>query len=199
MSQAASEISVPLLPLPITTRRLLIREYTAEDAAAVFGYVKDPIYWQYQRSEAPSEEQIKTLIEWVVREQAASPRLLYFMAAARRDSGEIIGEAVLKITNPVDRQGDLGFGVVPKFWKQGYGTEIGHAILDAAFEHFKLHRIAGLCSPDNKGSIRVMQKLGMAREGLLRDVHHGRGRWWSSVVYSLLEAEHAKIRNVRKG
>lgn len=199
MSQLGPEISVPLLPLPITTRRLLIREYVAEDAAAVFGYVKDPIYWQYQRSEAPSEEQIKTLIEWVVREQTASPRLLYFMAAARRDSGEIIGEAVLKITNPVDRQGDLGFGVVPKFWKQGYGTEIGNAILDAAFEHFKLHRIAGLCSPNNKGSIRIMQKLGMAREGLLRDVHHGRGKWWSSVVYSLLEAEYAKIRNVRKG
>jgi len=199
MSQTESEISVPLLPLPITTRRLLIREYTAEDAGAVFGYVKDPIYWQYQRSEAPSEEQIKTLIEWVVREQAASPRLLYFMAVARRDTGEIIGEAVLKITNLMDRQGDLGFGVAPKFWKQGYGTEIGQAILDAAFAHFRLHRVAGLCSPDNKGSIRVMQKLGMAREGLLRDVHFGRGKWWSSLVYGILEGEYAKIRSVKKG
>ncbi len=68
MSQAASESSIPRLSLPITTRRLLIREYTAEDIAAVFSYVKDPVYWQYQRSEAPAEEQIKTLIEWAVRE-----------------------------------------------------------------------------------------------------------------------------------
>lgn len=199
MSQAGSEITIPLLPLPITTRRFLIREYAAEDATSVYGYVKDPVYWQYQRSDAPSEEQIKTLIEWVVREQAASPRLLYFLAVARRDSGEIVGEAVLKITNPTDRQGDLGFGVVPKFWKQGYGTEIGQAILEAAFTHFKLHRVAGLCSPDNKASIRVMQKLGMAREGLLRDVHYGRGKWWSSLVYGILEAEYAKIRSVKKG
>lgn len=198
MSQAGSEISIPLLPLPITTRRFLIREYTTEDAASVYGYVKDPIYWQFQRSDAPSEEQIKSLIEWVVREQSASPRLLYFLAVTRRDSGEIIGEAVLKITNLANRQGDLGFGVVPKFWKQGYGTEIGHAILDAAFTHFKLHRVAGLCSPDNKSSIRVMQKLGMAREGLLRDVHYGRGKWWSSLVYSILEAEYSKIRSVKK-
>ncbi len=198
MSQAASETLIPHLSLPITTRRLLIREYTTEDIAAVYSYVKDPVYWQYQRSEAPTEEQIKTLIEWVVREQSASPRLLYFLAAARRDTGEVVGEAVLKILNPMDRQGELGFGVVPKFWKQGYGTEIGHAILDAAFGQFKLHRVSGQCSPDNKSSIRVMQKLGMGREGLLRDVHFGRGKWWSSVVYSLLEAEHAKFRSIKK-
>jgi ribosomal-protein-alanine N-acetyltransferase len=62
-----------------------------------------------------------------------------------------------------------------------------------------VHRIAGQCSPDNKSSIHVMQKLGMAREGLLRDLHHGRGEWWSSLVYRILEAEHAKIRSVKKG
>ncbi len=198
MSQSGSDRPTLHLALPITTRRLLIREYMVEDASAVYGYVKDPIYWQYQRSEAPSEDQINTLIEWVVREQSASPRLLYFLAAARRDTGEIVGEAVLKVTNPDDKQGELGFGVVPKFWKHGYGTEIGHAILDAAFASFRLHRVVGLCSPDNKASIRVMQKLGMAREGLLRDVHFGRGKWWSSVVYGILEDEYAKIRSVRK-
>ncbi len=176
----------------------MIRDYTTDDIAAVFDYVKDPVYWQYQRSEAPTAEQIKTLIEWVVREQSAAPRLLYFLAAARRDTGEVVGEAVLKIVNPADRQGELGFGVVPRYWKHGYGTEIGHAVLDAAFGQFKLHRVSGQSSPDNKSSIRVMQKLGMAREGLLRDVHYGRGKWWSSVVYGLLEAEHAKFRSVKK-
>jgi len=198
MSQAAPDSQIPRLSLPITTRRLLIRDYTTDDIAAVFDYVKDPVYWQYQRSEAPTAEQIKTLIEWVVREQSAAPRLLYFLAAARRDTGEVVGEAVLKIVNPADRQGELGFGVVPRYWKHGYGTEIGHAVLDAAFGQFKLHRVSGQCSPDNKSSIRVMQKLGMAREGLLRDVHYGRGKWWSSVVYGLLEAEHAKFRSVKK-
>ena len=198
MSQPGSEKLIPQLALPITTRRLLIREYAIEDANSVYGYVKDPVYWQHQRSEAPSEDQVKSLIEWVVREQGASPRLLYFLAAARRDSGEVVGEAVLKITSPDNKQGELGFGVVPKFWKQGYGTEIGHAILEAAFGSLKLHRVSGLCSPDNKASIRVMQKLGMAREGLLRDIHFGRGKWWSSVMYGILEDEYAKIRSVRK-
>lgn len=198
MPHAFSETLLIQPSLPITTRRLLIREYKIEDFVAVFDYVKNPSYWQYQRSDIPTEEQIKTLIEWVVREQGTSPRLSYFLAATRRDTGEVVGEAVLKILSPADRQGEMGFGIVPKFWKQGYGTEIGHAIIDMAFGHFKLHRVSGQCSPDNKGSIRVMQKLGMGREGLLRDIYFGRGKWWSSLVYSLLEAEHAKFRSMKR-
>ncbi len=158
MSQTAPEIKIPVLPLPINTRRLTIREYTAGDASSVYAYVKEPAYWEFQRSEPPSEEQINSLMQWVVREQSAAPRLLYFLAATRRDSGEVIGEGVLKITNPLERQGELGFGVMQKFWRQGYGTEIGQAMLEAAFGHFKLHRVMGQCTPDNKHSIRVLQK-----------------------------------------
>jgi len=185
------------LPLPLQTRRLVLRDYTSADSKAVYAYVKDAAFWQFQRAEAPSAEQIDTLLQWAVSEQAASPRTMYFLAAARKDTGEIIGEAVLKIVNPAERQGELGFGVAPKYWKQGYATEIAAAMTDAAFQHFKLHRLAGQCSPDNKGSIRVMQKLGMAREGLLRDIHHARGKWWSTVIYSLLAQEYAKIKTLK--
>lgn len=186
------------LALPIATRRLIIRDYTVADAAAVFANVKDPAYWQFQRAEAPSTAQIETLLQWAVNEQAITPRLNYFLAAARKDTGEIVGEGVLKVINPAERQGEIGFGVAPKFWTQGFGTEIAGAVLDAGFQHFRLHRIAAQCSPDNKGSIRIMQKLGMAREGLLRDIHFARGKWWSTVIYGILDGEYAKIKSMKK-
>lgn len=194
----APALSFPSLSLPIKTRRLQVRDYVVGDAPTVFGYVNDAAYWQYQRSEPPTSQQIDTLIKWVVSEQATKPRLAYFLAAARNDTGEIVGEAVLKVTNPAERQAELGFGVAPRFWKQGYATEIAGAILDVAFNKLKIHRVSGQCSPENKGSIRVMQKLGMAREGLLRDVHYARGKWWSTVIYAVLDHEYAKIRTVRK-
>ena len=187
------------LALPLTTRRLIIRDYAVADAATVFAYVQAPDYWQFQRAEPPTAAQVETLLQWVVKEQAIAPRLMYFLAAARKDTGEIIGEAVLKIINPGELQGEIGFGVAPKFWKQGYASEIAGAVVEVAFQHFKLHRVAGQCSPDNKGSIRVMQKLGMAREGLLRDIHFGRGKWWSTLIYGMLDQEYAKIRSVKKG
>lgn len=187
------------LPLPLATRRLIIRDYTAADAGAVLAYTQDTAYWQYQRAEAPTAAQIDALMQWVVKEQATSPRLMYFLAAVRKDTGEVVGEGVLKVINPGERQGEIGFGVAPKYWKQGFASEIAAAILDAAFQHFKLHRVAGQCSPDNKGSIRIMQKLGMAREGLLRDIHFARGRWWSTLIYGMLDQEYAKIRSVKRG
>ncbi len=195
---ASAPPALALLPLPIATRRLHIREYIVNDAPAVFTYVQDPAYWQYQRSEPPTAPQIDALIQWVVNEQAASPRLAYFLAATRKDTGEVVGEAVLKILNAGERQGEIGFGVAPRFWKQGFGGEIAAAMLEAAFQHFKLHRVSAQCSPDNKPSIRVLQKIGMAREGLLRDLHHTRGKWWSTLVYGILDHEYAKIRGVKK-
>jgi ribosomal-protein-alanine N-acetyltransferase len=186
------------LALPLTTRRLVIRDYALTDAPAVLAYTQDNAYWQFQRADAPTSQQIEALMQYVVNEQAIAPRLMYFLAAARKDTGEIIGEGVLKIINPAERQGEIGFGVAPKYWRQGYGAEIASAVLDAAFQHFKLHRVAGQCSPDNTGSIRVMQKLGLAREGLLRDIHFARGKWWSTVIYGILEQEYAKFKSLRK-
>jgi RimJ/RimL family protein N-acetyltransferase len=190
--------AVVSLSLPLATRRLSLRDYTMADVPSVYAYVQDPAYWQYQRAEAPKPEQLESLIQLVVQSQETPQRLAYFLAAVRKDTGEIVGEAVLKLTNPTERQGEIGFGVAPKFWKQGFGSEIAAAVLETAFSHFKLHRVAALCSPDNKGSIRIMQKLGMAREGLLRDVHFGRGKWWSTVIYSLLDHEYAKIKSVKR-
>ncbi len=133
----------------------------------------------------------------VVREQGSPTRLVYFLAAVRKDTGALIGEGVLKILNATDRQGEIGFGVAPRFSKQGFGFEIANAILDTAFGHFKLHRVLAQCSTENKGSLRILQKLGMAREGILRDVHFTRGKWWSTAVYSALEHEYTKIKSLK--
>lgn len=192
-------VNLSPLALPLTTRRLVIRDYTTADAPAVLAYTQDPAYWQFQSAEAPTGAQIDTLLQWVVNEQAVQPRTMYFLAATRKDTGEIIGEGVLKVINPAERQGEIGFGVAPKSWRQGFGAEIATALVEAAFKHFRLHRVAAQCSPDNKGSIRIMQKLGMAREGLLRDIHFARGRWWSALIYAVLDQEYAKLKSLGKG
>ncbi|MSO96922.1 MAG: N-acetyltransferase [Rhodospirillaceae bacterium] len=189
---------LPVLTLPITTRRLIIREYATADTLAVTENVCENLYWEHHATEPPSAAQISALILWAVQEQSIKPRINYYLAATRKDSGAVIGEAVLRITDPINRQGEIGFGVARKFWKQGFATEMGQVLLGAAFGQMKLHRVLAQCAPENKSSIRVMQKLGLAREGLLRDVAQARGKWWSTVVYSILEHEYAKISKVTK-
>jgi len=191
--------ALPALVLPITTRRLIIRDYTTADTPSVQDNVRDPSYWEHHATEPPSASQISALILWAVQEQSLKPRLNYYFAVTRKESGVIVGEAVLRITDAVHRQAEIGFGVARKVWKQGYATEIGAAMLNVAFGHFKLHRVLAQCAPENKASIRVMQKLGMAREGMLRDVINARGKWWSTVVYSIIDHEYAKIAKLTQG
>ncbi len=186
-------VTSPSLALPLKTRRLLIREYVDEDWPAVYAYVKDPSFWKFQAGEPPSEERVKALIQWAVREQNITPRINYYLAVTDNKSNELIGEGVLKVIPPGHGQGEIGFGVAPQHWKKGYGTEIARALIDAGFKTFNLHRIAGQCAPENKASIRVMQKLGMAREGLLREHYRSGDRYWSSVIYALLVREFEKI------
>ena len=197
MPSPATDISP--IQLPITTRRLIIRDYTEQDGAAVAAYVAVESYWEHQAVDIPAAEQIKALVTWAAAETNIKPRINYFLAATKKDTGEIIGEAVLRAINPAMGQVEIGFGIAGRYWRQGYATEIGHALLDMAFSKLKANRVAAQSAPENKGSIRVMQKLGMAREGLMRDVGHARGRWWSTAVYSILDTEYAKIRAIQRG
>ena len=185
---------LPSLQLPLKTRRLTIREYTDDDWSIVYAYVKDEAFWKYQAGETPTEEKVKALIQWAVREQKIAPRINYCLAVTETKSGNVIGEAVIKVAPPGHGQGEIGFGIVPSLWRKGYATEVARALIDVGFTTLKLNRIAAQCAPENKASIRVMQKLGMAREGLLREHYRAGGKYWSSVIYALLAREHEKIK-----
>lgn len=71
-------VNLSPLALPLTTRRLVIRDYAATDAPAVFAYTQDAAYWQFQSAEAPSATQIDTLLQWVVTQQSIQPRSMFF-------------------------------------------------------------------------------------------------------------------------
>ena len=113
----------------------------------------------------------------------------------RRDDETLIGEAILKLGPALrHRQAEIGWAVAEGAKGNGYGTEIGGALLDMAFRRLRLHRAFALCSVDNVASRRIMEKLGMREEGRLREHFRARGRWWSSYVYAVLGDEYRSIR-----
>lgn len=183
------------MALPIETRRLTIREYTDNDWPDVYAYVREDVFWRFQAGEAPTEDKVKALIQWAVREQKIAPRVNYFLAVTETNSGDLIGEAVMKCLPPGHGQGEIGFGIARAHWQKGYATEVARALIEAGFGTLKLNRISAQCAPENKASIRVMQKLGMAREGLLREHYQAGGKYWSSVIYAVLAREYEKMQS----
>jgi [ribosomal protein S5]-alanine N-acetyltransferase len=74
--------------------------------------------------------------------------------------------------------------VRPDHWGQGYASEAAAAILHFAFASLGLHRVQATCRPENVASARVLEKIGMVEEGLLRDHIRIRGRWHDSLLYA---------------
>ncbi|HMB91583.1 MAG TPA: GNAT family N-acetyltransferase [Rhodothermales bacterium] len=63
---------------------------------------------------------------------------------------------------------DLGFAFLPTYWSQGYATEAGQAVLNAAKANHGLHRVVAITNVDNHASMSVLGRLGFAFEGMMQ-------------------------------
>ena len=108
--------------------------------------------------------------------------------AVDRD-GVVVGDASLALTSAEHRQGELGYIVHPDHQGHGYATEAAAAVLDLAFDVFGLHRVVGRTEPRNVASARVLERLGMRREGLLVENELVKGEWQSEAIYALRQSQ----------
>jgi RimJ/RimL family protein N-acetyltransferase len=65
-------------------------------------------------------------------------------------------------------------------------------MLAYGFDELKLHRIEADVALENDTCIRLLERIGMVREGVLRDCIRAQGRWWTEAKYAMLEDEHAR-------
>ena len=110
-------------------------------------------------------------------------------AAVLRETGELVGDLSLLWASEVHKQGELGFMVHPRHQGRGYATEAARPLLRFAFEELGLHRVVGTLEARNSASARVLEKLGMRREGHLVENEWVKGEWQSELVYAILDRE----------
>lgn len=116
-----------------------------------------------------------------------SPKELALLLAA---SGEFVGHMVF---HPwvVSRTWEIGWVLGTRHQRQGYAAEAARCLLAYAFEALGCHRVIATCQPENVASWRVMEKLGMRREGHFRAcIHRPSGEWWDEYFYALLAKEY---------
>ena len=107
--------------------------------------------------------------------------------AVDRD-GVVVGDASLALTSAEHRQGELGYIVHPDHQGRGYANKAAAAVLDLAFDVFGLHRVVGRTEP-GVASARVLERLGMRREGLLVENELVKGEWQSEAIYALRQSQ----------
>jgi RimJ/RimL family protein N-acetyltransferase len=151
-------------PETITSARLLLRRPAPSDAAAIYEYGRDPEVARY--------------MDWPTHTALADAAAYVGEAARRWESGE---EYAWVITVPPDDRAiggvgcrvrghavDVGYVLARAHWRNGYAPEAARAVLEWASMLDDVHRIWATCDVDNAASARVLEKIGMTREGLLR-------------------------------
>jgi len=107
-----------------------------------------------------------------------------------KETGRLIGACDLNMQGNTP---EVGWIVHKDFWGKGYGTEMGRALLKLGFEEHNLHRIVALCDVENVASSRVMEKIGMTREGMFREYRRtrpGSGKLYrDELSYGILKDE----------
>jgi [ribosomal protein S5]-alanine N-acetyltransferase len=63
---------------------------------------------------------------------------------------------------------DIGFALLPRFWSKGYAFESASAVRTYGINALRLRRIVAITNPDNDGSIRVLEKIGLSYERNVR-------------------------------
>lgn len=87
------------------------------------------------------------------------------------------------------------FGIVigdKDFWKHGCGTEAAKLMIEYGFDHLNLHRISSSVFAANEASIKMHEKVGFVREGVLRQARFHRGKFMDEIIFGLLREEWAK-------
>lgn len=150
----------------LETPRLTLREFDEEDVEAYYRIGSNAAVVRYTGT-GPLES-----LDQALQVLRANPLADYRRdgfgrwACVLKTSGEIIGFAGLKRLADLNEV-DVAFWLLPEHWGAGLATEAGHATLAYGFEHLGLRQIIGLVDPQNLGSIRVLEKLGMSYSGVI--------------------------------
>ncbi len=176
---------------PVTrgTNRLRLRELDESDWRAVHEYAADPEVIRYVQFGPNTVEETRSFIARAMSHRSEEPRTSYTLAIVLKDEGRLIGTCGLNVSSPENREGWIGYCLNRRFWGKGYAPEAARALLGWGFVDLGLHRITATCDPENTRSVRVLEKIGMLREGRLRQHKLVKGRWRDSYVYAMLEQE----------
>jgi RimJ/RimL family protein N-acetyltransferase len=173
----------------IMTKRLKLRDFTQNDWKSVHEYGSDPEVTRYVGWGPNSEEDTTNFLKRVLQSQLGTPRENYELAVVLKDENTLIGGGRISVSDPQHHEGFIGYVLNRRYWGRGYATELARGLVAFGFNEMGLHRIYATCDIDNTASAHVMEKIGMQREGRLREYRLQGRNWRDQFIYAILDRE----------
>jgi len=147
------------------TDRLLLREWTVDDAEAAYQMYGDPEVTRFL-GDGKVVPDVAAQWAWLSEriEHYRSPAMKGFgvWAVVERDSQEVIGTVLLKpLVSATNDEIEIGWHLNRRVWGKGYASEAARRVLEYGFGELHLERIFAVVKPGNDRSVAVARRIGM--------------------------------------
>ncbi len=174
----------------IETERLILRSVVESDLADIHSLHCLEEVDRFNTLGIPENiDGTKRLVdEWIFESQKEIISEFTF-AIEIKSKTHFIGLIGISLGKPKYRNAEVWFKFDPEFWNNGFATEALNHILNFGFTNLHLHRIEAGCAVENFGSIKVLEKCGMIREGHTRQILPLKSGWSDNYGYAKLSTD----------
>lgn len=185
-------LSFNFSPFPnLETSRLLLRRVTADDAPQIFALRSNPETMKF--IPRPLVTNIDEALEHfkMIDDKINSNEGINW-AITLKGNPQLIGIIGHYRLQPENHRTEIGYMILPEYNGQGITTEAIDAVIEYGFVVMQLHSIEAVIDPENYASEKVLIKNGFVKEAHILENELYEGKFWDTVIYSLLK------RNFRK-
>jgi RimJ/RimL family protein N-acetyltransferase len=181
---------MPRVSLPITTDRLVLRSFGPDDVDDVLSYRSVPDVVRYIPGEPKTREQVVDMVAHSATAGLLDDRHPHVTLAVDL-GGRVVGDVLLHLDglDGHGKQVELGWVFTPDVHGQGLATEAARALVEVAFGELEVHRVWAQLEPENTGSSRICERLGMRREALFEKGSWFKDEWTDLAVYAIRSDE----------
>ena len=180
--------------IELESERLIFRKFKQNDFPVVFDWLNNLENMKYRSSEPKNEEEAHQYLNYAIESAEEEDCINFRYAVVKKEDNTRIGSCELYYTDT--DPAELAWELHRDYWKQGYGTEIGMTLLHLGFDILNLRRITADCNTLNRGSWRIMERIGMRREAHFVKMYRGNSalnhEWCDKYQYAILKEEWKK-------
>ena len=170
----------------LETERLLLRRINESDVDEVLELRGNPETMKYiPRPLTKTKEDALKHIRMIEEKIISNTGINWGMTI--KGSPKIIGIIGHYRIQPENHRSEIGYMMLPECNGKGYMSEAIKAVLAYGFEQMNLHSIEAVIDPDNTSSEKVLQKLNFVKEAHILENELWEGKFWDTVIYSLLK------------
>ncbi|MBX7147159.1 MAG: GNAT family N-acetyltransferase [Alphaproteobacteria bacterium] len=172
------------VPKTLETHNLILRPICANDASDIFDYARNPkisryTLWDTHKNIADTLIYIDEVFDNYDHHIPDS------WGITLKNSDKVIGTIGCFWANQSVPSMELGYALREDYWGQGLITEAAKIVMDFVFKHYNLLRLQARCHIDNHASAKVIEKIGMIREGTHRYILKCKNELWDMHYYAL--------------